>query len=112
MQVRCDRVYSNELTEDFREGGRAATLWGMDSVRFGRALWMWGSCGCQDAGDGGGCGDVAESFGWGQGKRTAVQMRVLLVLQLRLAGECGGVRVRLGQQAARTTAQVRQTKQG
>ena len=79
-----------------------ATLCGMDSVRFGRALGVGARAGGEDGGGGGGCGDGSESFGEGEvtGAGTAWQG----CFGGRLAGWADRLRA--------STAQVRQTGQG
>jgi hypothetical protein len=116
-------VYRDEFnSEDFHAPGGATTLLDMDSVRFGRALGFGARAaaktlvtavdaatspnpsaavkGKEAAGVGASGGSAGGSAASSAGASTGASGRA----------EASGVR--LGQQAARTTAQVRQTRRG
>ncbi len=104
MQRRGDGVDSSEEAFARMRGSGYTFEYGFGSLR--SCAWDGGPCGCQDAGDGGGCGDFAESFGRGRLRAGAGRFR----RGLRTRTGCRGGR--LADQAARTTAQVLQSEGG
>jgi hypothetical protein len=90
-----------------------ATLWGMDSVRFGRVLGIGTRLAAKTvvaAVDAATSPNPSANAEAKQGSGAASQTAAPVSTSTARKAEASGVR--LGQQAARTTAQVRQTRQG
>ena len=100
------------IQETFAGVAGAATLWVW--IRFDLDVrWVWSPCSGEDAGDGGGCGYVSEPFGGCSGEQSGSKAAVSTPASTATAAsDKAGPAVRLVEQAARTTAQVRQTGQG
>jgi hypothetical protein len=91
-----------------------ATLWGMDSVRFGRVLGIGARLAAKtmvSAVDAATAPNPSAGAKAKQGS-SAAQAQAAAAAAASTGGKAEASGVRLGQKAARTTAQVRQTGQG